>query len=218
MTTPTIRPIGAPQLGARVRKRRQRLGLTLQALGESAGVSVGYLSQVERDKAVPTLGTLAQIAQALDVGLEFFIAAARPADALSRAEGRERFAVAGSSVVYESLSADYPGSEMSSYILHVPPGYASETVAHDGEEIIVILEGEIEQSLGGEILVMRIGDALHYNGATPHSWANRQSSPARILWTGKLGVLRRDGDRARPQVVAANDNPGTGRTDETERD
>ena len=71
-----------PQLGSAIRKRRKQLGLTLQALSDRGGVSVGYLSQVERDNATPTLGTLAQIADALNVGLDYFIAASKPADGL----------------------------------------------------------------------------------------------------------------------------------------
>jgi transcriptional regulator with XRE-family HTH domain len=184
-----------PMLGPLLRKRRRQLGLTLRELCARTGLSVGYMSQVENDKAVPTLGTLAQIAEGVEVGLDYFVAQPKPADALSPAEGRPRFSLPGSPVAYEAISSDYPGSELSSYILHVPPDYASETVTHEGEEIIVILEGEIEQRLGGVAMTMRVGDSLHYSGATPHSWANRSTAPARILWTGTLSVFHRSGGR-----------------------
>lgn len=203
---PTAPDTAVPPLGAPMRKRRRQLGLTLQGLADGAALSVGYLSQVERDKAVPTLATLAQIARALDVDLTYFIATRKPADAFSRAEGRARFAVAGSSVVYEAVSADYPGSDLSSYVLHVPAGYASEVVSHEGEELLFVLEGEIEQTLDGETFVMRAGDALHYAGSKPHSWTNRQASPARVLWTGMLSVLSQDGRRQMPLLATANDD------------
>lgn len=167
-----IRPMSEPQLGPAIRRRRKQLGLTLQALGERAGLSVGFLSQVERDYATPSLGTLAQIAEALDVGLEYFVAAPRPADSLSRAATRTRFAIAGSAMSYERLNAEFPGSELSCFILHVPPGFASEIVSHEGEEILHILEGEIEQMLDGQAMRLTVGDSLHYNGLRPHSWAN----------------------------------------------
>ena len=213
-------PGPGPLLGPLLRKRRRQLGLTLRQLCERAGLSVGYLSQVENDKAVPTLGTLAQIAAGLEVGLDYFVAQPKPADALSRAEGRPRFSLPGSPVAYEAIGSDYPGSELSSYILHVPPGYASETVTHEGEEIIVILDGEIEQTLGGEAVTMRAGDSLHYSGATPHSWANRSAATARILWTGTLSVLhQRDGRH--PPPLSAPDGAGPhshkNRTDRKER-
>ncbi|EYD76008.1 transcriptional regulator, XRE family with cupin sensor domain protein [Rubellimicrobium mesophilum DSM 19309] len=205
-----------PLLGPLLRKRRRKLGLTLRELCARTGLSVGYMSQVENDKAVPTLATLAQIAEGLEVGLDYFVAQPKPADALSRAEGRPRFSLPGSPMVYEAISSDYPGSELSSYILHVPPGFASETVTHEGEEIIVILEGEIEQRLGGVAMTMRAGDSLHYSGATPHAWANH-GAPARILWTGTLSVLHRHAGPRLPRRPPEADDTPTGRTDRREK-
>ncbi|WP_116086464.1 helix-turn-helix domain-containing protein [Tropicimonas sp. IMCC34011] len=190
-----------PQLGPLIRKRRKQLGLTLQALGDTASVSVGYLSQVERDNATPSLGTLAQIAAALDVALEYFIATPGPADSLTRAETRPQFSINGSSIGYETLATDFPGSELSSYILHVPAGYASEVVSHEGEEIIYILEGEIEQTLDGQVIHMKAGDSLHYSGLRPHSWTNSTDRPVRILWTGTLSVLTPKGGMKLPEMA-----------------
>jgi transcriptional regulator with XRE-family HTH domain len=204
-------------LGPRLRKRRRQLGLTLRELCARTGLSVGYMSQVENDKAVPTLATLAQVAEGLEVGLDYFVTQPKPADALSRAEGRPRFSLPGSPLAYEEISSDYPGSELTSYILHVPPGYASETVTHEGEEILVILDGQIEQRLGGEVITMRAGDSLHYSGATPHAWANRSSEPARILWTGTLSVLHRHTGARLPRLPPAADTPTTRRPDRREK-
>ena len=200
------KPKTDPNLGALIRKRRKQLNLTLQALCDDAGLSVGYLSQVERGHATPSLGTLAQIAQGLDTELDYFIAKPKPASSLSRAGTRPRFSLNGSSMVYESVGAEFPGAELSSYILHVPPGYASETVSHEGEEIIFLLDGEITQMLDGERFVLQSGDSLHYSGATPHSWSNTTDTTARILWTGTLAVLQRKGAVHLPEVIAANSN------------
>lgn len=190
-----------PKLGPLIRRRRKQLGLTLQTLCNRAGVSVGYLSQVERDNATPSLGTLAQIADGLDVGLDYFIATPRPADSLTRAESRPQFSITGSSIGYESLASDFPGAELSSYILHVPAGYASEVVSHEGEEIIFVLDGEIEQTLDGQVFRMTAGDSLHYSGLRPHSWKNPTDQPARILWTGTLAVLSRKGAVKLPEMA-----------------
>lgn len=183
------------------------MGLTLQEMCDRAGLSVGYLSQLERDKAAPTLATLAQIAQAMDVSVDFFVSTHKPNDAFSQAQGRPRFSLAGSSIVYEAISADYPGSEMSSYILHVPPHYASETVSHDGEEIIIMLEGSLDVTLGGETFVMRQGDSMHYDGKTTHSWSNVTDVTARVLWTGMLSILNPGRTHHMPSVIAANNDP-----------
>ncbi|GAB5433478.1 helix-turn-helix domain-containing protein [Tritonibacter mobilis] len=194
------KPSTEPNVGPAIRKRRKQLKLTLQALSDRSGVSVGYLSQVERDNATPSLGTLAQISAALDVGLDYFISASKPSDGLTRSGSRPLFALDDSSLRYEALGADFPGSEMSAYILHIPPGYVSETVHHEGEEIIFVLEGEIQQTLGGQTFSMMPGDSLHYSGDTPHAWSNPTDQNARILWTGTLTVLNRKGAIELPEL------------------
>ncbi|MDQ2066563.1 cupin domain-containing protein [Xinfangfangia sp. CPCC 101601] len=173
-------------LGRRIRKRRQVMGLTLQQLSAMSGVSVGYLSQVERDMAVPTLGTLAEIAAALDVAIDHFIATPRQADSVTRAESRERFSVSGNSIIYEQVGAEFPGHELTSFVLNMPEGYASETVEHSGEELIFILEGQVLQVIDGQEFRLKAGDSIHYLGQHPHSWSNPGPGVARILWTGKM--------------------------------
>ena len=124
------------KVGALIRARRKQLGLTLQQLSDESNLSVSYLSQVERDHATPTLGSLAGVARALGVRLDYFVAQPRAEDALTREGTRPQFSISGSSVVYERLGAEFPGNQLSSFILTVPAGYASETVSHEGEELI----------------------------------------------------------------------------------
>ena len=177
-------------MGALIRARRHKMGMTLQALGDAAGVSVSYLSIIERDQATPSLGTLAQIARHLDVDLDFFVSMPSVKSALTRADERERFAVSGSSIIYERLAADFAGNVLSSFILTIPPGYRSETVSHEGEELLFILDGSITGRLDDEGMILRAGDSLHFRGNRRHSWANHTDAPARVLWTGTLPIFR----------------------------
>lgn len=179
-------PNPTDELGTRMRTQRHRLSMTLQQLSAVSGVSVGYLSQVERGNATPTLGTLNQIAQAIEVDTDYFIRPPRAVDSLTRGAGRPKFAVAGSSIEYEQIGAERAGHELTSYVMNVPPGYESEVVTHVGEEIIYILEGEISQMVGEREYLMGVGDSLHYLGTTPHCWANKTEKLARILWVGRM--------------------------------
>jgi quercetin dioxygenase-like cupin family protein len=155
---------------------------------------------VERDHATPSLATLAQIARALGVSIDYFVSTPAPHNALTRATERNRFSIDGSSIIYERLDAEFPGSQLSSFIMTVPPGYKSETVAHEGEEILFVLDGSIVQRLDGEEMVMNAGDSLHFRGNRPHSWANNTDQPARLLWSGTLALFR---SSAQPQRQAA---------------
>lgn len=162
------------------------MSMTLQDLSNGCGVSVSYLSQIERDNAVPTLGTLAEIAAALDVSIDHFIATPRQADSVTRSDTRPQFSISGTSIIYEQIGAEFPGHELTSFILNVPPAYQSETVQHSGEELIFVLEGEILQVVNGQEFLLRAGDSMHYLGQHPHSWSNSSNHWARLLWTGKM--------------------------------
>lgn len=181
---------GQPKIGALVRARRRQMHMTLQTLSDAAGVSVGYLSQIERDLAMPSLGTLAQIAQGLSAELSHFILTPAIDTGLSRAEGRMTFSVGGSPVSYERIGADFAGNQLSSFLVTLPPGYRSEIFSHEGEEIIYMLEGEILFGLDGDETTLSTGDGLHFRGIQPHYWWNRTETPARLIWTGTLPHFR----------------------------
>ncbi|MDX1822032.1 MAG: XRE family transcriptional regulator [Paracoccaceae bacterium] len=177
-------PQSPPAFGGRIRDLRRKAGMTLQALADQAGISVGFLSQVERDKATPSLGTLASLAGALDVDIDVFIATPKPADSITRAGERPRFWLTDASLSYERINTTLPGGTLSSLIVHIPVGYASEVTAHVGEELIIVLDGTLKQTLGEASFILNPGDSLHFMGDTPHSFANIGEGPARLLWTG----------------------------------
>lgn len=170
--------------GERIRRLRLRQALTLQVLAEKAGISVGFLSQVERDRATPSLGTLAAIAGALGENVDYFISTPTPSEAVTRADRRERFAVGKDSLSYEMLSANVPGGIMTSLIIHVPPKFQSEKASYKGEELVLVLEGRINLRLEETQLELTTGDSLHFMGETPHSFENPDDTPLRLMWTG----------------------------------
>src|ERR687896_2177675 len=79
-----------PLVGARIRRRRTDRGLTLAAVAAATGLNVGYLSQVENDKASPSLETLAALATALDVPIAWFLLDQSVGPRLVRASERPR--------------------------------------------------------------------------------------------------------------------------------
>jgi transcriptional regulator with XRE-family HTH domain len=164
-TTRRTEPAPTPQSGGRIRALRRTAGLTLPQLADQAGISVGFLSQVERDKATPSPGTLASLAGALEV--DRFIATPRPADPVTRAGERPTFGLADSSLRCERPDTTLPGGTLSSLIIHVPFGYRSEITAHAGEEPILVLDGTIRQTPGEAAMV------LHPPATACTSWATR---------------------------------------------
>ena len=62
-----------PSVGPQIRRLRQERGLTLAQVAERTGLNVGYLSQVENDKASPSLESLSALATAIDVPITWFL-------------------------------------------------------------------------------------------------------------------------------------------------
>jgi transcriptional regulator with XRE-family HTH domain len=204
VNSPHPQPALQPRIGALIRARRRQLHMTLQALGGAAGLSVGFLSQVERDQATPSLGALAGIARGLGVDVDYFIATPSIGTGVTRAGSRLAFALPGSSMMYERLHAEFPGRGLSSFIMVVPPGHRSEMVHHEGDELLYVLDGLITQTVDGQAIRLGAGDSLHFRGSSDHSWANESDRPARILWTGTMSIMRprQEGEKPAPTTAS----------------
>ena len=69
------------EIGHRVRGIREEHGLTQEALAEATGVSVPYVSHIERGLKKPSLGTLLRLSAALDVTVDTLLRGNQPAEA-----------------------------------------------------------------------------------------------------------------------------------------
>src|SRR4051812_13009630 len=82
---PARRP---PPVGRQVRRWRAERGLTLAGVAKASGLNVGYLSQIENDKASPSLSCLASLGDALDVPVAWFFMGEVPPPRVVRAAER----------------------------------------------------------------------------------------------------------------------------------
>jgi XRE family aerobic/anaerobic benzoate catabolism transcriptional regulator len=90
--TPERRALDLRVLGETVRAERQRMGLSLRALADAAGLSERFVSDLERGHGNISIARLAQVADALGVGLAALVA---PLDALRRPARRRIVALVG---------------------------------------------------------------------------------------------------------------------------
>ena len=79
-------------LGTRLRERRQELGLTLKEVAEGAGLSVGFISQIERGITTPSLSSLVGVSRVLAMHVSDFLAQPSGTAALTRRSERPRYA------------------------------------------------------------------------------------------------------------------------------
>ena len=166
-------------VGREARRWRQSRGLTLAQVGERAGLNVGYLSQIENDKAIPSLEALAAIAAALDVPPAWLLLdGSTPPRVVLAADRPATVGPGGSSVteVDAGTSRDLCIIEVS-----VPPGGRTGVHAHQGDEHHVILAGRWRLTQGGTSVELGPGDYLAWDPTVPHDVENIGDEEGRML-------------------------------------
>ena len=166
-------------VGREARRWRQSRGLTLAQVGERARLNVGYLSQIENDKAVPSLEALAAIAAALDVPPAWLLLDGSLPPRVVLAADRPSSAGPGGSMMTEvdaGTSRDLCILEVS-----VPPGGGTGVHAHQGDEHHVILAGRWRMTQGDTSVELGPGDYLAWDPTVPHDVENIGAEAGRML-------------------------------------
>lgn len=175
----------AARLGEILRGLRSSSGLSLNSLAASSGVSAGLLSQIERGIGNPSYNTLIKLAHALGVGVGEFFGGPDPEPklvGLVRADARRRLLLSEHDMVYELLTPSMNG-RLGMVRAQVASGWTNESVpfVHEGEESVVIVEGELLAVIGGERYELGVGDAITYDASIPHWYANVTELPAVLI-------------------------------------
>jgi transcriptional regulator with XRE-family HTH domain len=152
-------------VGAQVRHWRGVRGLTLAGVASRSGLNVGYLSQIENDKASPSLAVLGQLADALDVPAAWFLMGDVPAPTVVRAADRP--IVEGDQGRVEHV--DGRASRDVTIIEGVSkPGGRVGMHAHPGDEHHIVLRGRFRMRQGDHEVEVGPGDYVRWDGAIPH--------------------------------------------------
>jgi transcriptional regulator with XRE-family HTH domain len=177
---------GRPQasgLGAKLRARRRALDLTLADVAARTGLTQGYLSQVERDLASPSVASLLSICDAVGTLIgELF----ETSDSmLVRADERAPISFGGIGV-REFLLSPTPRNRIQAIWSEIEPGGTGGDELWSlpaDEELVLVLEGDVTVEVGGIEHHLHAGDALTYDPRRPHRfWNASEEQPARALF------------------------------------
>lgn len=172
---------GVPRLavGAQVRRWRLERGWTLASLATVSGVNTGYLSQIENDKASPSLATLAAIGAALDVPAAWFLMSETEPPLVVRAADRP--VRRGRDGEQTSFIDGRTSRDISIVEVTAPVGAAIGSHSHPGDEHHLVLGGQFHGRQGGHEVDLGPGDYLRWDGAVPHEGEVVGDEPLRML-------------------------------------
>lgn len=191
-------PRTRPAVGPQIRRWRRERGKTLAQIAATSGLNVGYLSQVENDKASPSLETLASLAGALDVPITWLLVDASAPPRVVRVKERRQQRGPGG-VRVEHVDGGIP-RDLRIVSATMAPGRRSGLHAHSGDEHHIVLSGRARLTQGTHWFDLGPGDYLLWDASVPHDAEALGEEPATILIISHSPheAQRREGAGGRP--------------------
>src|SRR6202046_135599 len=170
-----IRPYA---IADKLRTLRLRRSMGLAQLAEHTGLSPAMLSRLENARLVPTLPTLIRIALVFNVGLDYFFTDPRKRHvvAVSRRDERKVFPSnpRSTSVPWHFETLDFRANErkLNGYLAHFHslPEQKITPHFHPGVELLYLIEGELEITIGVEKFQLSAGDSIYFDSLQKHAY------------------------------------------------
>ena len=187
----SIRPYA---IADKLRTLRLRRSMGLAQLAEHSGFSTAMLSRLENGRLVPTLPTLTRIALVFGVGLDYFFTDPRKRHvvAISRRKERKVFpsdpktnAFAWS---FESLDFRANERKLNGFLAHFHALHPEKIAPHfhPGVELLYLIEGKLEMTIGVEKFELTAGDSIYFDSLQKHAYRSLVDTPctAVVITTG----------------------------------
>ena len=178
-------------VGAKIKGLRESKNISIEEIAERSGLSADQINSIENDQHLPSLGPLIKIARALGVRLGTFLddndelgpAVCRAEEHNSSISFSNDAADARKHMEYHSLAKQKAGRHMEPFIIDIQPSEEKEfkSSAHEGEEFIYVLNGQVEIDYGKEKYLLKEGDSIFYDSIVMHHVHGVVGESAKIL-------------------------------------
>ena len=171
------------ELGKSIKNLRLDNRMTLNDVAKKSGLSISFISQVERSISSVTLTSLKKISEALGVNVSYFFNLSNGKSAsITRKDKRESHNYQNAKFNYSSLSGDFQNQIFEPIIAVLLPGETQiKPYSHKGQEFLYVLAGILTVILNNEEHLLYPGDSLHIESTTPHTWFNNSTEPVNLL-------------------------------------
>jgi len=180
-------------VGSKIKGIRESKNISIDEIVESSGLSKDQIESIENGQNMPSLGPLIKIARALGVRLGTFMDDNDSiGPVICRAEDRERdhsisfsndATDARKHMEYHPLAQQKAGRHMEPFIIDIAPNdnLDYKLSAHEGEEFIYVMEGDVELVYGKEVYTLKEGDSIFYDSIVKHHIHGAPGKSAKIL-------------------------------------
>jgi len=178
-------------VGKKIKSIRESKNISVDELSERSGLATTQIASIEESDNLPSLAPLIKIARVLGVRLGTFLDDNdNLGPVISRKEVRtESISFSGGAVnarthmEYFSLAGHKSGRHVEPFIIDILPNEENKFTlsAHEGEEFIYVLEGEVEISYGKDVYTLTQGDSIFYDSIVKHHVHAKDGKAAKIL-------------------------------------
>ncbi len=163
-------------LGRRVKKLRTDRGWSLDNLAHASGVSRSMLSEIEREKANPTLAVTYRIATAFTMTISELIESSEKQAAIQvvRANDRAQVYRSDKNCQIRTLSPLNLEKDVEFYEVTLRPGGELRSTPHyEGtREFLTVEGGTVRLESGSDMSELTRGDSATYRADVPHAIVN----------------------------------------------
>lgn len=153
--------------------------MTLHNLAHETGLSLSFISQVERGLTNPSINSLRKMALALGIPVSsFFEEGPSTNGPVVRKNERRILVNTDSRLTYQLVSLNTNRRiELLLTRLEIGGSSAESLMTHKGEEAALVLEGECRFEIGEEIYHLEAGDSIFIDENKPHRFTNTGNCP-----------------------------------------
>lgn len=175
-----------PILGERIRALRKRRKMTLSQLAQDCDLSAGYISQIERDLAYPSIPALVKLARSLGVTVQWFFAGTSVVPQEERGyvvRSGNRLKIQYEHGIIDELVTPKMSLRVEMIFTRLPPGTESaESYSHEGDGVGFVVSGELDMWVGERHFHLYEGDSCSYSAGEPHRYKNSGEREAIVIW------------------------------------
>lgn len=172
------------KIGSKIRDLRQSKNITIEKLAGKTGLSLGLVSQIERELVSTSVASLWKISKALEVPIAYFFDEEQKESKIVRKENRKKIILPNSKITYEMLSPNL-NRKMEVLLITIKPGEcdSDDLISHEGEECGFIIKGRMKVKLGTEEYHLDEEDSIYFDSTTPHRFVNESDLECISIWT-----------------------------------
>lgn len=168
------------KIGALLKKIRKQQNVTLQDLSKKSGLSVAYISLLERGLNSPTIENLNKICQCLKITLTDLLSNLESEKLLVKKEERKVIFNNKEGVCYKAITEG--NRHLKGTAMFVTDSNLHISESHIADELGYIVKGILELNLEGVVYVLHPGDTMYIPANTKHSFKKLSEEDSISIW------------------------------------